>query len=144
MGEVQMTSSDTAKWFAVVLGVVLLLVGLLGFIDNPIVGAPTNGNQPLFVTDTVHNIIHIVSGLFLLYAAYGLTGAARGNALIAFGVVYALVLVLTLVDPNAFGLLQYPVNALDHGLHVVLAVASIAVGWMARNDDTTLVTSRRT
>ena len=72
------------------------------------------------------------------------SGAARGNALIAFGVVYALVLVLTLVDPDAFGLLQYPVNALDHGLHLVLAVASIAVGWMARNDDTTLVTSRRT
>src|SRR3954470_2926946 len=143
MGVSKMTSSDTARWFAVVLGVVLLLVGLLGFINNPIVGAPTDGNQPLFQTDTVHNLIHIVSGLFLLFAAYGLRGAARANALIGFGIVYALVLVLTLVDPNMFGLLQYPVNALDHALHLVLAVASIAVGWMARNDDTTLVTSRR-
>src|SRR4051794_20918669 len=142
MGDFTMTSSDTARWFSVVLGVVLLLVGLLGFINNPIVGAPDNGTQPLFVTGTVHNLIHIVSGLYLLFVAYGLRGAARGNALIAFGVVYALVLVLTLVDGDAFGLLQYPVNALDHALHLVLAVASIAVGWMARNDDRAAVTRR--
>jgi uncharacterized protein DUF4383 len=129
-----MTSSDTARWFSVVLGVVLLLVGLLGFVDNPIVGAPTGANQPLFVTGLVHNLIHIVSGLFLLYVAYGMTADMRGNALIAFGVVYAAVLVLTLINGQAFGLLQYPVNTLDHVLHLVLAVASIGVGWMARSD----------
>src|SRR3954470_15112976 len=102
MGVSKVTSSDTARWFSIVRGVVLLLVGLLGFINNPIVGAPTDGTQPVFVTGTVHNLIHVISGLFLLYVAYGLRGAMRANALIAFGVVYALVLVLTLVDSDAF------------------------------------------
>ena len=137
-----MGNSDTAKWYSVVTGVVLVLVGILGFINNPIVGAPTAGNQPLFVTDTIHNIIHLASGLFLLYVAYGVRGAARGTLLIAFGVVYALVLVVTLLDQDAFGLLPNGVNAADHVLHLVLAVASIAVGWMARNDRDTIATRR--
>jgi uncharacterized membrane protein len=137
-----MGNSDTAKWYSVVTGVVLVLVGILGFINNPIVGAPTDGNQPLFLTDTIHNIVHLASGLFLLYVAYGVRGAARGTLLIAFGVVYALVLVVTLLDQEAFGLFPNGVNAADHVLHLVLAVASIAVGWMVRNDRDTIAMRR--
>jgi hypothetical protein len=127
-----MTSSDTAKWFAIVVGVVLVLVGLLGFISNPIVGDATN--NPLFVTGAVHNLIHIVTGAIALYIGYGLTGLNRANALIGLGVAYGLILLVSLISPNVFGLLNYPVNTLDHVLHVVLAVAMIGVGWMARTE----------
>jgi hypothetical protein len=128
-----MTAADTAKWYAIVVGVVLILVGLLGFINNPIVGEPTATSTPLFVTGTVHNIVHLATGALALFIGYGMTGLNRANGLIAFGVMYALVLVLTLVDPDLFGILNYGVNTLDHALHAVLAVASIGVGWWARN-----------
>jgi Domain of unknown function (DUF4383) len=129
-----MTASDTAKWYAIVVGVVLVLVGLLGFIDNPIVGNSKGGvGDPLFVTGAVHNIVHLATGALALFIGYGLRGVNRANGLIAFGVMYALVLVLTLVDPDLFGILNYPVNTLDHALHAVLAVASIGVGWWARS-----------
>lgn len=127
-----MTSSDTAKWFAIVVGIVLIVVGLIGFINNPIVGAPSN--NPLFVSGAVHNLVHIVTGALALYIGYGLTGINRANGLIGLGVAYALVLVATLISPDMFGLLQYPVNTPDHVLHVILAVAMIGVGWMARSE----------
>ena len=127
-----MGASETARWYAILVGVVLVVVGLLGFISNPIVGEP-QGN-PLFVTGLVHNLVHIVTGALALYIGYGLSGLSRANALIGFGVLYAVILVLTLVSPNLFGILNYGVNTMDHVLHAVLAVGSLAIGWWARNE----------
>ena len=42
-------------------GIVFIVVGLLGYIHNPIVG-----KHALFVTNSAHNILHIVVGLILL------------------------------------------------------------------------------
>jgi hypothetical protein len=42
-------------------GVLFLLVGLLGFVSNPLIGA-----DALFATDGLHNVLHILLGLFLL------------------------------------------------------------------------------
>ena len=128
-----MTNADTTKWFAAAVGVVLVLVGLLGFIGNPIVGEPQN--NPLFVTGTIHNIVHLLTGAAALYVAFGMSADQRPMGLIGLGVAYAAVLVLTIVSPNLFGLLgdnRYNVNTLDHALHAVLAIASIAVGWWSR------------
>ncbi len=47
-----------AKTAAIVIGVIFLAVGILGFFPNPLV-SPTG----LFAVNTVHNLIHIVSGL---------------------------------------------------------------------------------
>jgi hypothetical protein len=128
-----MTTADITKYFAAVLGVVLVLVGLLGFIGNPIVGEP--GSNPLFVTGTVHNIVHLLTGAAALYIAFGVSAAQRPTALIALGVAYGAILVLTLVSGNLFGLLgndAYKVNTMDHVLHALLAIASIGVGIWAR------------
>ncbi len=135
-----MTSSEIARWFAIGSGVVLILMGLLGFIGNPIASTPEN--NPLFVVDPIHNLIHIVTGAAALFVGYSLRGEALGNGLMVLGAGYGLVLLLTLVDPDAFGLLQHPVNAADHVLHVALTVAFLGVGWMARSARETRV--RRT
>ena len=127
-----MSTNEVAKWFAAAVGAVLVLVGLLGFVQNPIVGDP----PAMFHTGLVHNIVHIATGAVALYIAFGLAGAQRAMGLIVFGVVYALVLVLTLVSQDMFGLLEHPVNTADHLLHAGLAVASIGVGWWARNEAT--------
>ena len=127
-----MGASETARWYAILVGVVLVVVGLLGFISNPIVG--DEPSRPLFVTGLVHNLVHIVTGALALYIGYGLSGLSRANALIGFGVLYAVILVLTLVSPNLFGILNYGVNTMDHVLHAVLAVGSLAIGWWARNE----------
>ncbi|MDQ3937507.1 MAG: DUF4383 domain-containing protein [Chloroflexota bacterium] len=128
-----MTNLELAKWYAAAVGVVLVIVGLLGFIDNPIVGDPAAAN-PVFHTGAVHNVVHIASGAALLFVAFGLTGANLTSGLIVFGVAYGAVLVLALISPTMFGLFQVSVNLADHVLHAALAVLSVAVGWLARSN----------
>ncbi len=50
------------KTFALILGVVLLLVGVLGFIDNPLVG-----DSGLFGTNTMQDVLHLIAGAFGVY-----------------------------------------------------------------------------
>jgi hypothetical protein len=129
-----MSDMGLAKGYSALVGVVLVVVGLLGFIGNPIVGEPAS--NPLFLTGTIHNVVHLGTGLLALYIAYMLTGVNQANGVIAFGVLYIVILVLTLISGNLFGILgndSYKVNTLDHVLHGVLGVASLAVGYMARN-----------
>src|SRR4051794_28501373 len=68
--------SDLAKWWMAIAGISLLAAGLLGFIDNPLVGRSANA---LFATDNVHNIVHILTGAIALYIGFGLDGDTRAN-----------------------------------------------------------------
>jgi hypothetical protein len=129
-----------AKGYAAIIGVVLVLVGLLGFISNPIVGDAAS--NPIFVTGTVHNLVHLITGALALYVAFGLKGDQQVMGVIGIGVLYAAVFVLTLVSGDLFGLLAYKVNTADHVLHLGLAVVSLAVGWYARSESGRMVTAR--
>jgi hypothetical protein len=120
-----------ARTWMLIVGVALIAAGLLGFIDNPIV---SQRSDALFMVDTVHNAIHIVTGLIALFIGATLRGRTLAQAAIAFGVAYLLVLVATIVSPDLFGILSMPVNAADHVLHLVLAAGSIAAGLAAQRD----------
>jgi hypothetical protein len=122
-------NDSLAQGWITIAGIALIAAGLLGFVDNPIVGR----SDAIFATGTVHNLVHVLTGGLALAIAFGLKGEVQANAVIGFGVLYAVVFVALLVSGNLFGLFQYPVNAGDHVLHAALAVVSLAVGWMARN-----------
>lgn len=114
-----------ARNAAFVLGVILLIVGVLGYIPNPIV-SPTG----LFVVNNMHNLVHIVSGIFLLLGVYSSLGPSL--ALKILGVVYAIVAVLGFVmmkggEGMMFGMIA--MNMLDHWLHVALAIIILAAGF---------------
>ena len=115
--------------YAALVGIVLVAVGLLGFISNPIVG---DGNA-LFLTGTVHNIVHLATGALALAIAFILPANQQVNGVIGFGVLYLVVFIALLISPTLFGLLSYPVNVADQLLHIGLAVISFLVAWMARS-----------
>ena len=113
-----------ARTAAFVLGVVFLIVGVLGYIPNPLVGP-----NAIFVTNSLHNMVHIISGIVLLLGVY--TALTPSLALKILGVVYAIVAVLGFVmlkggDGVMFGIAM---NMLDHWLHVVLAIVLLAAGF---------------
>jgi hypothetical protein len=116
-----------AKTAAIVLGVVFLAVGILGFFPNPLI-SPTG----LFAVNTPHNIVHLVSGAVLLAGAYSTLGAALALKIV--GVVYGLVAILGLVTggPMLLGLIL--VNHADHWLHVGLAVVILAAGFLLEDE----------
>lgn len=100
------------------LGIVLLAVGIIGFFMNPIL---------FFSTNTVHNIVHIASGIVGIVAANSGYGLSRGF-LIVFGIVYAVVAILGWLNvPFVVDLLN--VNMADNYLHAAIAVVSIVVGF---------------
>lgn len=129
-----MNENGLLRTWMIVAGVALLGAGLLGFIDNPIA---SNSENTLFRVNALHNVIHIVTGLAALGIGLGLRGRDQANAAIGFGVAYAAVALLGIVDPTLFGLMtEAPINTADHVLHIGLALVSIALGWMARDAET--------
>lgn len=121
-----MDNARLARMWLLLAGVILIVVGVLGFFPNPIVG-PDGFVQ----TDNVHNVVHALTGLLAIALAY-LMPNDIGTAALLFGALYAVVFVATVVSPNLFGLFSVPVNTVDHVIHIGLAVVSLALGYMAR------------
>jgi hypothetical protein len=116
-----------AKTAAMVLGIVFLIVGALGFVPNPIVSP-----DGIFVVNAMHNWIHIGSGIVLLLGAYSPLGAAM--ALRVVGIIYAIVAVLGFVMPGDMLLGMIAMNMADHWLHVVLAIVILFAGFGLPDD----------
>ncbi len=130
-----------AQGFLALVGVVLVVAGLLGFIDNPISGDGVNndGSGVLLAANTVHNLVHTLTGALALYFAFATSGEAQVNGVLIFGAAYVLIFVLVLVSPTFFGLFNpVPANTADHVLHAALAVAAFAVWYLARNSSSTV------
>ncbi len=112
-----------------VFGIVLVLVGVLGFIPALTPGGNLLG---LFEVDLLHNIVHLVTGASALYLT--MTMGEKGAVLFGkvFGIVYALVTVLGLLTGNALGLPGLiAVNMADNLLHVALTAVFLYVGFTA-------------
>ena len=112
------------KKLAIVFGVVFVAIGVLGFIP----GVTTADGKLLgiFQVSTLHNIIHLLSGIAALIAA---SEAAYSRLYFrVFGVVYALVAIIGWLQGNTvLGLID--VNLADNILHTVLAIAISAIGY---------------
>lgn len=122
---------------AFVLGIVLTLVGILGFFVS---SSMTVGNLMGFDVDVVHNLIHLLSGIVGLVAVF--TGWPRRFNQI-FGIVYLLVAIAGLFPGLYFsgrllGLMH--VNAADNVLHWVIALVAIGVGFFVHDYSTTRAT----
>jgi hypothetical protein len=122
---------------ALVVGVVFLLVGVLGFIP----GITTNfgsfafaGHQSeamllgLFQVSVLHNIVHLLFGVGGLAMSRSAAGAR--NFLIYGGVVYAVLWLYGLLIDQSSAANFVPVNTADNWLHLVLAVGMIALGFL--------------
>jgi hypothetical protein len=92
----------TARVYAQIVGVVLLLLGVLGLLlgDQLLLG--------LVNIDIVEDIIHLITGGIFAYVGFGQRdeGVARSVVLVL-SVIYLLVGLLGFVLPNMAGLLQH-------------------------------------
>ncbi len=118
-----------AQAFCLVTGLVLVAVGVLGFLfgGNDFTTGPGVSGEPFIVFEVNgwHNIVHLATGAFLLLMAAKPATAITG-ALI-FGVVYLAVTVLGFIDGDDL-LTLAPVNTPDNFLHLALAVVAILIG----------------
>jgi hypothetical protein len=110
-----------AKLFTQVVGVVLLVVGILGFL--------TPGIGTLLQFHTHHNLIHVISGLALAYA--GFMGNADMQRLFSkiFGVIYGLVTVLGLAGMENLGPIMLHLNTTYNLIHLVVSAWALYAGF---------------
>jgi hypothetical protein len=107
-----------ARMAAIILGVILIIVGLWGFAQNPVLG--------LFAVNGAHNIVHLVSGIFLLIGAFTNLGSAL--ALKILGVIYVLVAIIGFFSGDMLlGFISN--NTADNWLHVLLAIVLLGAGF---------------
>ena len=113
--------NSLVKQLTWILGSVLTLVGIAGFIT----GSPLL----IFQIDTLHNSIHLLSGIIALVAASSGESYSR-LYLIIFGIVYGLVTIIGFITGGSvLGLIT--VNTADNYLHAAITIACLGVGLTA-------------
>ena len=131
----------STRTFAMLLGIVFLAVGVLGFLGEPFTAAPHPEHPPvdpeardllgLFPVNMIHNVVHVLFGLWGLAASRSAGGAvtyARGVAIL-----YALLTVMGFVPAlqTTFGYI--PLYGNDIWLHGLIALVSAYFGWVHRS-----------
>ena len=123
-----------AQWFCLVVGATLVLAGLLGFLADSTfdTGENLDGDTLLGLeVNGFHNIVHLLTGLFLLAGARA--GQAAKPIALAFGAAYLVVTIIGLIDgSDILGLL--PINAADNGLHILLTIGAFLSAFLTRDD----------
>lgn len=123
--------------FALIYGIVFLVVGVAGFIPgitaphtNPDIAAQTGMGLlfGLFPVNLLHNIVHVLFGIWGLVAARSL-GAARAYGK-GVAVIYAVLGIMGLIPGlrTTFGLI--PLYGHDVWLHFVLAAVAAYFGFV--------------
>ena len=122
-----MANRTPAQIYALVIGAVLVVAGIIGFFYSAAFGSPgdTDAVFGILEVNAWHNIVHIATGaLGLLAVGY----AARTYAL-GLGAVYAVVALWGFIIGDGESILGFiPVNTEDNVLHALIAVAGIAAG----------------
>lgn len=116
------------KKAALYFGIVVLAVGILGFVPGITMENDEGAKLLLgiFHVDALHNVVHILTGAVAIAASQ-----SRNYARLyfqVFGVVYAIVTVIGFVQGDSvLGL--FPVNLADNFLHVLIAAAALYLGF---------------
>lgn len=117
-----------ARTFALVVGIIFLAVGVLGFIP----GVTTGDGLLLgiFAVDAVHNVIHLLVGALGVAAYYWDRARLYCQGL---GIVYLLVGILGFIPALLFGdnmlLGLFHVNLADNLLHLVVGALAAYLGF---------------
>ncbi|MDQ1727308.1 MAG: hypothetical protein QOK14_1353 [Frankiaceae bacterium] len=128
---------------ALVFGAVYTLVGIAGFFVTKLDHFATYNTDKLlgFQINPLHNIVHILIGLFLLGAFRGHRSARAANLTV--GAAYAVVFLLGLIlAPKHTSANFLALNQADNGLHIATAVILLLVAFVADKTYRTVTASR--
>ncbi len=115
-------------------GVVFILVAIMGFIApggmqmqpaDPATSAQALG---IFPVNLLHNIVHLLFGLWSLAASRSWAGAS--SFFRTGGIIYAVLTVCGFFFPDGLGMI--PLGGNDIWLHAVLAVVMLGIGFTSK------------
>ena len=119
-----------AKKFVTVFGWLFVVIGLLGFFGNPVVGSTPGA---WFMADTALNLVHLISGIIFLWVAYGSPMKSAGTLKI-FGVIYLVIAIIGFFSSTGSVLGRFRVNGADNWRHLVLGLRFLWGGRSKKGD----------
>lgn len=128
----------TNRVFALVLGIVFVLIAIIGFLTPAENSTGVQAIFGLFDVDVVHNLVHLITGIVAIAAAF-MGFSVWFNRI--FGIIYTLIGILGLIPALYFPSGTYGtdnglflgimhINAGDHVLHLVTGIVALIVGYM--------------
>ncbi|TAK72929.1 MAG: DUF4383 domain-containing protein [Gammaproteobacteria bacterium] len=111
---------------AVLFGIGFIFAGVAGFLPQFTTDGMLFG---LFATDTMHNLVHIISGVIAIMAATSFKYARLYFEV--FGIIYLLVALAGFWLNGE--LLMMQMNFADNLLHLAIGVVAVYVGFSAKN-----------
>jgi len=120
------------KTAAILFGIFFIVAGIGGFFPAL---TPDGKLFGLFMVDTIHNLVHLASGIVAMLCAFAGPGASRKYFQI-FGLVYGLVAALGFYyqDNPLLGMMAH--NRTDIWLHVAISLVSLFLGFVAKDTAT--------
>ena len=119
----------TIQRAAQIFGVVFILVAILGFVSS---GARMDADPAiaprivgLFPVNLLHNVVHLLFGVWGLMASRSVGGAVMYGKI--GGVIYLVLGIVGFVSPSGFGFV--PLGGHDRWLHIALGVALAGLGF---------------
>lgn len=134
-GSVNRTGRHPVQLVALIVGVVFLLVGVLGFIPGITTqydGMEMAGHESMslllgiFMVSVLHNVVHLLYGIVGVLAAR--TAKASRSYLIVGGIIYLVLWIYGLVLHQNSDANFVPLNTADNWLHLFLGIGMIALG----------------
>ena len=126
-----MQARSPAQLYALIFGAVLTVAGIIGFFYNSTFTSNKSVHDDVFGILSVngwHNVVHIATGIFGLWAA-STYASARAYAL-GLAVVYITVAIWGFVIGGGDSILSIvPVNTPDNVLHLLIGIAGLAAAF---------------
>jgi uncharacterized protein DUF4383 len=126
-----LAQENPARVYALVVGAVLVVAGIIGFFYNAEFTSNESVHDAVFGILNVNgwqNVVHIATGVLGLAAFAGGAYAARGYAF-GLGVVYLAVAIWGFIIGSGDSILSIvPVNTEDNVLHLALGVLGLLAG----------------
>jgi len=123
--------------FALIFGIVFVAFGVAGFVPS-LVYPPESGDHGghgqllgLFPVNTLHNVVHLLFGLWGIAVSRSASGAVTYARCVA--VIYAVLTVLGLLPATQDGFGYVPLYGKDVWLHAALALVAAYFGWVNRS-----------
>ena len=128
----ELRTDTPARLYAKVVGIVLLLTAVVGFI----VGDPEDGLLGLFNVDVVEDVVHLGSGALLAYVGFAASRDAVKTVVTGLGIVYLIVGIAGFLDPELLGLIPHEYNVADNILHLALGALALGAVSASKGADT--------
>ena len=125
----------TVQKVALIFGIGFLAAAVAGLMAGGTGMQPTDPEMApkalgLFPVNILHNMVHLVFGIWGLMAARSVNGSV--SYLRIAGVIYAVLIPLGFIAPDGFGLI--PLGGNDPYLHIALALPMLFFGFRSDRD----------